>query len=385
MKVAVLGAGGTIAPAIVRDLGVSEEVEQLLLLDLDLGRAEQVASAHGGGKARAARVDARAAGSIAGLARPRTLEGCDVLVNSASYRVNLEAMAACLEAGCHYLDLGGLYWMTCSPARARRPSSSAAGLLALLGIGSAPGKTNLMAKTAVRQLGRGPGAEERGAGTRIDSVHVFAAGRDLDPPLGIQRSLRASDPARRADDAAGRPARRPPAGDRAAQRMAEWSTSASRSARGETIHTLHSELRHVRRQLRLSRGELQALPVARPAGRASGSDRRLRGRGPAPSSRGHAALGHGRSRCTWSRPRPEGARSRVRAVTEPIEEWGLGGGIVSTAAPVAAAVRLLARGAIDARGRASARAQHRPGGRCSPSSSGGAAGSRSRLPRRSRA
>ncbi len=35
MKVAVLGAGGTIAPAIVRDLGVSEEVEQLLLLDLD--------------------------------------------------------------------------------------------------------------------------------------------------------------------------------------------------------------------------------------------------------------------------------------------------------------------------------------------------------------
>ena len=33
-----------------------------------------------------------------------------------------------------------------------------------------------------------------------------------------------------------------------------------------------------------------------------------------------------------------------------MEEWGLGGGIVSTAAPAAAAVRLLARGAIDARG-----------------------------------
>jgi saccharopine dehydrogenase-like NADP-dependent oxidoreductase len=33
-----------------------------------------------------------------------------------------------------------------------------------------------------------------------------------------------------------------------------------------------------------------------------------------------------------------------------MEEWGLGGGIVSTAAPVAAAARLLARGSLDARG-----------------------------------
>lgn len=40
MRVAVLGAGGTIAPAIVRDLAESPEVEELLLLDLDLDRAE---------------------------------------------------------------------------------------------------------------------------------------------------------------------------------------------------------------------------------------------------------------------------------------------------------------------------------------------------------
>ena len=40
MRVAVLGAGGTITPAIVRDLAESPEVEELLLLDLDLDRAE---------------------------------------------------------------------------------------------------------------------------------------------------------------------------------------------------------------------------------------------------------------------------------------------------------------------------------------------------------
>jgi saccharopine dehydrogenase-like NADP-dependent oxidoreductase len=41
---------------------------------------------------------------------------------------------------------------------------------------------------------------------------------------------------------------------------------------------------------------------------------------------------------------------RARSVTPPNEAWGLGGGIVSTATPAAAAVRLLARGSITARG-----------------------------------
>jgi saccharopine dehydrogenase-like NADP-dependent oxidoreductase len=45
-----------------------------------------------------------------------------------------------------------------------------------------------------------------------------------------------------------------------------------------------------------------------------------------------------------------GAQVRVLAVTRPAEDWGLGGGVVSTGAPAAAAVRLLARGRIDATG-----------------------------------
>ena len=60
MRVAVLGAGGTIAPAIVRDLAESDEVEALRLLDLDGERAAAVAGAHGRGRASAAVVDARA-------------------------------------------------------------------------------------------------------------------------------------------------------------------------------------------------------------------------------------------------------------------------------------------------------------------------------------
>ena len=72
-------------------------------------RPAAVADEHGAGKATAARVDARdvdaLAGAIAGA-------GADVLLNTASYRINLDAMRACLKAGCHYLDLGGLYHVT---------------------------------------------------------------------------------------------------------------------------------------------------------------------------------------------------------------------------------------------------------------------------------
>ena len=46
----------------------------------------------------------------------------------------------------------------------------------------------------------------------------------------------------------------------------------------------------------------------------------------------------------------EQRRARVSALTRPMPEWGLGGGVVSTAAPAAAAVRLLARGRITATG-----------------------------------
>ena len=60
VRVGVLGAGGTIAPAIVRDLAESEEVAELLLLDLDAERAQAAAEAHGGPQGRApAQVDAR--------------------------------------------------------------------------------------------------------------------------------------------------------------------------------------------------------------------------------------------------------------------------------------------------------------------------------------
>jgi predicted dehydrogenase len=59
LNVAVLGAGGTIAPAVIRDLAESDEVAALRLLDVDEERAAAAAREHGGGRAQACAADAR--------------------------------------------------------------------------------------------------------------------------------------------------------------------------------------------------------------------------------------------------------------------------------------------------------------------------------------
>ena len=212
MRVAILGAGGTIAPAIVRDLAESEEVTAMRLLDLDLRRAEGVAIEHGGGKAQARRADA-----TADLAEQ--LSGMDVLVNSAAYRINLAAMGACLDAGCHYMDLGGLYHVTAEQLELSGKFEQR-GLLALLGIGSAPGKTNLLAARAVREL---PGRPDVDLGPRRR-----AGPRSTRRP---QLPLRGQDAARRDHDAPDGADRRQGSRAGATAGRPDEPTSVSRSAR----------------------------------------------------------------------------------------------------------------------------------------------------------
>ena len=330
MRVAVLGAAGTIAPAIVRDLAESAEVESILLLDLRAELAEQVAEEHGVGKASASKVDARS-----GLADQ--LAGVEVLVNSASYRVNLDAMRACLAAGCRrYLDLGGLYHVTAEQL-ALHDAFEEAGSLAILGIGSSPGKTNLMARWAVDTLGG-----------RADTVRVMAAGRDLDPPDGpsfpyaletLLDELTLAPIVLRH----GEPVEVEPLSDGGDVDFGEPIGVAP------TIHTLHSELRTFGDSFGCgdSSFRLSLAPALL---------ERLRGLVGAPDEAVREAAGEAErpSSQTLSvhlvEARDGERRATVRAVARPHANWGLGGGIVSTAAPAAAAVRLLARGQIDARG-----------------------------------
>lgn len=331
MRVGVLGAGGTIAPAIVRDLAESEEVEAMVLLDLDGDKARVAAEQHGDGKASAAELDAGADGALAAA-----LSDCDALINSASYRLNLEAMEACLAAGCHYLDLGGLYWLTERQFELDARFEEA-GLLALLGIGSAPGKTNLLAARAIAELG-GP----------VESLHVAAGGRDPDPPAGesfpyaLQTLL---------DEVTmppvvvreGRPVKLEPLDDGGEVDFGDP------IGPGPTVHTIHSEMLTfpVSFGCREASFRLSLPPEV---------ERRLRELADADEAEVARVIAAASplSAKTVSvhlvDARGGGKAVRARSVTPPREDWGIGGGTVSTATPITAATRMLARGEITGRG-----------------------------------
>lgn len=329
MRVAVLGAGGIIAPAIVRDLAGSPGIDALTLLDLDGAAARATAAAHGGGIATGAAVDAsdRQALTLA-------IEGHGLLVNAASYRVNLAAMDAALAAGANYLDLGGLYHLTLRQL-ALDPAFAAAGLVAILGCGAGPGRTNVMAVRAARELDAG-GVEE---------IRCASAGYDEAPPAGLAVPyalqtlldelteppvvLRDGEPVALAPlTPGGTVAFPPPIGER------------------PTLHTLHSEVATLP-------GTLGAAACDFRLALAPHVESALREIAAAGTPASGVATVPASDR-TWSaqhvavRGRREGlpATVTVTAVTAPHEEWGLGGGIVATASVAAAVARLLAGGAF---------------------------------------
>jgi lysine 6-dehydrogenase len=335
VSVAVLGAAGTIAPAIVRDLSESEEVGQMLLLDLDGARAAAVAAEHAADKANAQAIDARAVSDLA-----TALRDVDVLVNTASYRINLDAMRACLSARCSYLDLGGLYWMT-GRQQELGGEFERAGLLAVLGIGSSPGKTNLMARRAITELAAGAGA--------VESIEIVAGGRDphaaddgrLRPPYAIQTLLDELTlaPVVIRD---GKPTEIEPLESGGTVDFGEPIGAAA------TIYTLHSELATFGESFGCRGASFRlSLPpplLARLRELIGSSEAEIAAAG----REAVAASAETVSVHLVTVGATSGRSVTVRALSRP--HFGLGGSIVSTAAPAAASVRLFARGSLTATG-----------------------------------
>ena len=130
------------------------------ILETDRPAAERVARRYGGGRCE---VDSADAADPAALARK--LQGVAAVVHCAPYSLNLAVMEAALRAGCHYLDLGGLFHTTRRQLR-RRADFRRAGLLAVLGMGSAPGISNVLARAAADPL------------RRVRSIGVYNGGAD---------------------------------------------------------------------------------------------------------------------------------------------------------------------------------------------------------------
>ena len=160
MRFVVLGAG-MMGRAVVYDLGRSREVREIVVGDFVRMRAKEVARRFGNGKAKAAFADVRETSRLA-----RLLRGADAVINCAQYNWNLAVMEGALLARVHYLDLGGLYHMTREQLRLNGDFRRA-GRLALIGMGGAPGITNVMARHASEGM------------ERVEKIRVYNASTDL--------------------------------------------------------------------------------------------------------------------------------------------------------------------------------------------------------------
>lgn len=139
MKIILLGGAGIIGRVIARDLALTDDVAEIIIADLNETGAQATVdkAAPGDSRFKAAQIDV-----TDGAALVKLLSGADCVINSVQYYFNLDVMRACLEAGCHYLDLGGLFHTTRKQLELNE-EFRVKGLTAILGLGSCPGIANV--------------------------------------------------------------------------------------------------------------------------------------------------------------------------------------------------------------------------------------------------
>ena len=148
MKVTIIGAAGIQAQGVIRDLATSPEVEEIVLADLEKARAvlEERSKAWGENKSKVAIVDVNDAKNLRNV-----IGGSTVVANCTSHVFNLKIMSACYDEGCHYTDLGGLFHWYRKQVKEHEKWEKK-GISAVLGMGTAPGITNVLARAAADRL-----------------------------------------------------------------------------------------------------------------------------------------------------------------------------------------------------------------------------------------
>lgn len=147
----------------VRALAEDERVDRVTVADLRREAGERTLAwlERGREKAHAVACDVTATDALAAL-----LADADAVLNATDYPFNLDVMRAALVARVPYADLGGLFHMT----RRQYEMHDAfveAGVTAVLGIGSTPGITNVLARVAADQF------------DTVEQLHVRIGSADL--------------------------------------------------------------------------------------------------------------------------------------------------------------------------------------------------------------
>lgn len=148
-SVVVLGGAGAMGRITVRDLVETAPSDlSIVIADFNLAAAKKLAQSYKRRKVLAIAADATDVRKTARLLKD---VGCFAVISAVQYQLNVEVMQAALAAGAHYIDLGGLFHVTRKQVKLHADFRRA-GLLALLGMGAAPGIVNLLARSVADEL-----------------------------------------------------------------------------------------------------------------------------------------------------------------------------------------------------------------------------------------
>ena len=145
MRIAIVGAGA-MGLRVAEELLASSAELELLAVDASRESLSKFEDALANDRVKLALEDATEIEHLAAA-----LRGSNVVVNSAQYDVNVLVMKAALKAGTNYVDLGGMFHETRRQLKLHDEFYSA-GLTAVVGMGAAPGITNILAAHACVDL-----------------------------------------------------------------------------------------------------------------------------------------------------------------------------------------------------------------------------------------
>ena len=146
MRIFVLGGAGKMGCIAVGALVHDARVDEVIIADINLDQAQEVADFLDSPKIIIQKVDINDEEGFV-----KALEGSDACLNATVFKTNLRVMEACLKAGVSYTDMGGLFHTTRKQLELN-DRFAAKGISAVLGMGSAPGVPNIQARYAADRL-----------------------------------------------------------------------------------------------------------------------------------------------------------------------------------------------------------------------------------------
>lgn len=163
MKVILLGAG-FMGKAIAKDLVRSEGVNDIVLVDADCVKAQQVAASIASDKLRS--VELRFENDEA---LKEVLQQGDVIINAMFYSHNERIARLAIAAGVHSIDLGGSMAGATDAVFALHEEAKAAGITIIPELGVTPGMTNILTGYGASKL------------DKVEEIKLYAGDIPVEP------------------------------------------------------------------------------------------------------------------------------------------------------------------------------------------------------------